>query len=277
LPIPQHDVKPLILLSPLYTENAMGFSTILLLGAAVFSTSLISGTFGMAGGMILMVILLQTMPLQTAFFFHAAIQLVSNGWRCFLWRRHIVWRALPFWAAGVATGLVAVALVGYAPGKAAVLLTLGAVPLLGLAVRRVVHLTVLNPVHAYFAAICLTFVHLTGGTVGALLDLLYNNTPLTRHQIVATKAFTQTCSHMLRLVYFGALLPLVARGAEWPKGVDIAVVPAMMVLSIAGTTFAAQILKRFDDDGFKRATRYIIAAVSVYCLARGLYMLGAGD
>jgi hypothetical protein len=227
----------------------------------------------MAGGMILMAVLLQLMPVQAAFFFHASVQLVSNGWRCFLWRKHIVWKALPYWAAGVAAGVALVACFSYSPGKETVLIMIGAVPLIGLGLRRIMTLSIMNPVQAFFAAIGLTFVHLTGGVVGALLDLLYNNTKLTRHQIVATKAFTQSASHILRLVYFGALLPLLTGAAGWPKELNPAILPMMMALSVVGTSTATLILKRFDDDGFKRATRYIIAAVSVYCLTRGILLL----
>jgi uncharacterized membrane protein YfcA len=255
----------------------MDISTILVLGFTVFCTGLISGTFGMAGGMVLMIVLLHFMPLETAFFFHASTQLVSNGWRCFMWRKHIVWRALPWWAAGVLTGLALVISVHYIPSKTTVLFMLGTIPLIGLGLRRWVTLSILKPAHAYFCAICLSFVHLTGGVVGALLDLLFNNTPLTRHQIISTKAFTQTCSHTLRLVYFGALLPLLGVGKGWPEGLNPAVLPLMMIMTVAGTSAAALALRLFDDDTFKRNSRYIIACISVYCLARAFAALWAGS
>jgi uncharacterized membrane protein YfcA len=93
-----------------------------MIAASVFITALISGTFGMAGGMIMMAVLLQLLPLQAAIFLHAAIQLVSNGWRCWLWRRHIVWRVLPVYGMGMLTGLVFVICVKYVPDKAMVLI-----------------------------------------------------------------------------------------------------------------------------------------------------------
>jgi hypothetical protein len=151
---------------------------------------------------------------------------------------------------------------------------IGAVPLLALAMQRVVTLTVYNPAHSYLAAVALTFVHMTGGVVGSLLDLLYNNTGLTRHQIVATKAFTQSASHFMRLTYFGALVPLLTGKGQWPEEISAGMMLMFIAISIAGTSTAAFILHRMSDGIFKRLSRYIIAAVSVYCLLRGFYMVG---
>jgi uncharacterized membrane protein YfcA len=67
----------------------------LTLAAAVLSTSFVSGIFGMAGGMILMGILLAIMPLATAMVLHGLTQMASNGWRAWLWREHVLWPVWP--------------------------------------------------------------------------------------------------------------------------------------------------------------------------------------
>jgi uncharacterized membrane protein YfcA len=194
-----------------------------LLALTVFLTAVISGTFGMAGGMILMFVLLLLMPVPAAMAIHACIQLVSNGWRCFLWRRHIVWRTLPFYALGVAVGF-------------------------GLVV-------------------------MTAGVVGPLLDVLYNNAPLTRKEIVSTKAFTQSSMHLLRLVYYGAFVSLARDGIQWPDGIGPAHMAVFVAASLAGTTLAARILHRLSDEGFKQASRYIIGLIGSVCLGQGVYLL----
>src|SRR2546423_5583453 len=56
------------------------------LGALMVGTAFLSGLFGMAGGMILIGVLLMLMPLPTAMVLHAITQMASNGWRAFLWR-----------------------------------------------------------------------------------------------------------------------------------------------------------------------------------------------
>ena len=55
-------------------------------------TALLSGVFGMAGGLILVGVLLVVMPLPQAMVLHAVTQMASNGWRALLWRQHIVWK-----------------------------------------------------------------------------------------------------------------------------------------------------------------------------------------
>ena len=54
------------------------------------ATAFLSGIFGMAGGLILMGVLLALMPVPAAMMLHGVTQLASNGWRAFLWRDHIV-------------------------------------------------------------------------------------------------------------------------------------------------------------------------------------------
>jgi len=59
----------------------ISLSLALTLAAAVLSTSFVSGIFGMAGGMILMGILLAIMPLAAAMVLHGLTQMAANGWR----------------------------------------------------------------------------------------------------------------------------------------------------------------------------------------------------
>src|SRR3977135_4407444 len=74
------------------------FYSILAVSAVV--TSFVSGILGMAGGMILMGILLAMMPLPAAMMLHGITQLASNAWRAFLWRSEVDWRIFRGYAGG---------------------------------------------------------------------------------------------------------------------------------------------------------------------------------
>src|SRR5213075_1784518 len=74
------------------SERPMTPLVIAALGLLMVATAFLSGLFGMAGGMILIGVLLALMPLPTAMVLHAITQMASNGWRAFLWRAHIRWR-----------------------------------------------------------------------------------------------------------------------------------------------------------------------------------------
>ena len=63
-----------------------------LLGLTVFATSFLAGIFGMAGGMILMAVLLAFMPVPQAMMLHGVTQVTSNLWRAVLWRAYVEWR-----------------------------------------------------------------------------------------------------------------------------------------------------------------------------------------
>src|SRR5437762_14291726 len=93
-------------------------------------TAFLSGIFGMAGGLILIGVLLVVFPLPTAMVLHAVTQMASNGWRAALWFRHIVWKSIAFYVAGcvVSVGLWSITL--YVPDKAEALLLLGLSPLI---------------------------------------------------------------------------------------------------------------------------------------------------
>lgn len=248
----------------------MSFAVIAFLALVVFATSLISGTFGMAGGMILMGVLLTLLPVAAAVTLQSAIQLVSNGWRCFLWRRHIVWHVLPWYICGIALGFALMVSVHYVPDKNLAFIMMGSVPLLTMALGRYSRLHIENPYHTVPAATLLTFVHMSAGVVGPLLDLLYINASLTRQQIISTKAFTQTIMHLVRLGYFGALIPLLSGKGGWPEDIALIWLPFLLGAAIAGNTAAAWFVHRMHDRHFKSISRVLIACISLYCLYQGI-------
>src|SRR5438045_9471925 len=75
------------------------------LGLLMVATAFLSGLFGMAGGLILIGVLLALMPLPAAMVLHALTQMASNGWRALLWRAHIPWGAVFGYLLGCALAL----------------------------------------------------------------------------------------------------------------------------------------------------------------------------
>src|SRR5438067_12298169 len=98
------------------------------LGALMVATAFLSGLFGMAGGMILIGVLLTLMPLPAAMVLHAVTQMASNGWRAFLWRRHIRWGPVSVYLIGCAVALAVWSITRYVPDKPIALLLLGVTP-----------------------------------------------------------------------------------------------------------------------------------------------------
>src|SRR5256884_3122670 len=72
----------------MFSEIRMTPLMIAALGLLMVATAFLSGLFGMAGGLILIGVLLTILPLPSAMVLHAITQMASNGWRAFLWRGH---------------------------------------------------------------------------------------------------------------------------------------------------------------------------------------------
>src|SRR3978361_1727173 len=106
------------------------------LGLLMVATAFLSGLFGMAGGLILIGVLLTLRPLPTAMVLHAITQMASNGWRAFLWRAHIRWRPVAVYLIGCALALGLWSLTRYVPDKPIALLLLGVTPFMRRGVAR---------------------------------------------------------------------------------------------------------------------------------------------
>lgn len=234
----------------------------------VFLTALLSGIFGMAGGIILMGFLLWMLPVGAAMVMHGAAQATANGYRAFLNRADIRWKLVGTYMFGALAALSLLSLIAFVPDKVTVFLLLGSVPFAAAALPKSWALDIEKPFASPLCGFVVTLLNLTAGVAGALLDVFFVRTALTRHQIVATKAVTQTLSHMLKLFYFGVLLHQTA-GSSLPLWIYVFVVP----VSILGTTAGKRLLDAMNDLQFKRWSQWITLAIGTVLLARGIALL----
>ena len=231
--------------------------------AAAFVTATVSGVLGMAGGLLLMGALLLVLPATTAFVAHGLLQLVSNGWRIVLHRRHLSGRIVGWYALGSVTAAALLAAVRYVPSKPLTYLFLGLVPLLVWLPQGLLRLDAARPAHAVAAGLAVTSVNLVAGVAGPLLDVFFVRTSLGRHAVVATKAATQVLSHTAKVVLYGAPV-LAGGGADLPALVLLLAVP----LSMLGTVVGGRLLDRLSDASFRTATRWVVSAVGVTYLVQ---------
>jgi uncharacterized membrane protein YfcA len=228
-------------------------------------TAFLSGIFGMAGGLILVGMLLVIMPLPDAMMLHGITQMASNGWRGLLWFRHVRWGSIGAYLAGCALALLVWSFWRYVPGKAVALLMLGVTPFL---VRLMPARFKPNPDRvvqgSIYGVICMTLLLLTG-VAGPLLDSFFLGGKLDRREIIATKAVCQIFGHAAKLFYFGAMIDQAAT-------VDPVVAVLAVLASMLGTTLAAKVLDRMSDKQFRKWSNRIITTVSGYFVAYGCYV-----
>ena len=142
----------------------MSLATAAFVLLAALVTATVPGVLGMAGGLLLMGALLLVLPAALAFVVHGLLQLVSNGWRALLHRRHIQWRVIAYYAVGSVVAAATLALVAYVPDKQITYLLLGLVPGLVWLPRSWLALDVTRPPQAVLAGL-LTALSGTGTSV----------------------------------------------------------------------------------------------------------------
>jgi uncharacterized membrane protein YfcA len=245
----------------------MPLSTLALIAATILVSSFLSGVFGMAGGMILLGILLIFMDVAPAMVLFGVIQMASNGWRAALWWRHvdfsIVWRFL----VGSTTVFLAMRTVAILPSKATLYLTLGLLPFAADFLPRRWNPDITRPGMPYIAGAIIIVLQLLAGVAGHILDVFFQRSHLDRKTIVGTKAVTQVMGHVYRILYFGSFEAAIDMSVPWWA------YAAAIGLAIAGTSLAATVLVRMTNDGFRMWSRRVTVGVSVTYLARGLWLV----
>lgn len=239
------------------------------LSAAVIGTSFLSGILGMAGGMILMGILLVLMPVNQAMVLHGITQLASNAWRAVLWRGSIDWRVLRGYALGAGLALLMFGWLQLSFSRPVVLIALGLTPFLAYLLPRDVQLNVDSRGHSFACGLASVSVQLLSGVSGPLLDQFFLRSGLNRKAVVATKAATQTLSHTAKIAYFGSLLAVGAGSAEWH------VAAALVACAIIGTSASRRVLEKISDADFRSWTRRTVLVVGALYLASGVWGLMA--
>jgi uncharacterized membrane protein YfcA len=236
------------------------------LGLLMVATAFLSGLFGMAGGMILIGVLLTFLPLPSAMVLHAITQMASNGWRAFLWRAHIRWRPVAVYLIGCALALGAWSIARYVPDKPIALLLLGITPFMARMTPKSIQP---NPDNvwqgSFYGFICMGLMLMTGVS-GPLMDTFFLGGKFGRKEVVATKATCQVASHCVKLVYFGGIIDQAAT-------LDPLLAAVAIAASMLGTTLARRILEAMSDHQFRTWANRLITAIACYYIGYGSWLL----
>ncbi|HEX4858631.1 MAG TPA: TSUP family transporter, partial [Usitatibacteraceae bacterium] len=181
--------------------NTLAVFTVI--AATVLITSFISGILGMAGGMILMAVLLALLPLPAAMMLHGITQMAANGWRAWLWRGHVDGRVFRGYAVGALAALTLFAVLQVVVSKPVAYILLGLTPFAARMLPAGWHLNVDRRGHPSACGFICTAVQLMAGVAGPLLDVFFVRSGMDRRGVVATKAITQAFGHLVKIAYFG--------------------------------------------------------------------------
>jgi uncharacterized membrane protein YfcA len=235
------------------------------LSLCAFGTAVLSGIFGMAGGILLMGVYATLLPVAAAMVLHGATQLFANGVRAVILWRHIYWSALRYYAVSALLTFFVLLQVRYVPNQLVVFLGIGLAPFVA-ALLPARYLDFARPHAALVCGVQVTALNLTAGAAGPLLDVAFVDTRLQKSQIVATKAISQVFSHTLKLAYFG---PLVS-GTEVPPQALLGILWATLL----GTWTGTRVLARLSDQRFRVLSRYIVYGIGLLYLCKAAWIYG---
>jgi uncharacterized membrane protein YfcA len=247
----------------------MSLTILALIGATIIVSSFLSGVFGMAGGMVLLGVLLVFLDVTAGMILFSIIQFFANGWRAAQWWGFVRWRIFWFYCLGAAVAFAVLRLVEFVPDKALVYLLLGLMPFLVELVPVRLRPNIEWRGVPFITGTLTTVVQFMAGVGGLFLDLFFQKSMLDRKTTLATKAVTQTASHVLRAVYFFSLGSMGDAIGIWP-------ILGAIALAIFGTALAPYVIERMSDHGFRQWTRAIILAISSVYLVRAVWLFWHG-
>jgi uncharacterized protein len=241
------------------------------IAVSVLVTSFISGILGMAGGMILMGVLLALLSLPAAMMLHGITQMASNGARAWLWRRNVDWRIFRGYALGALFAAAAFVLVQFIVSKAVAYILLGLTPFVSFALPKRLALNVDAPAHPALCGVTCMGMQLLSGVSGPLLDVFFVRSRLDRRGVVATKAMSQTLGHFIKIVYFGGLSVMSSGGIAGELSLPL--MAACVLLAFTGTTLSKRVLDKMSDANFRWWTQWTVMVMGVIYLGSGVWLL----
>lgn len=228
-------------------------------------SSVVSGVMGLAGGMLLLAVLLLFLDPLVAIPVHGVVQLVSNASRAWFQRRHVRWDAVwrfawPLLPAGAA-GLHLLRTVPADGGRlligAFVLVATWTPGWLGFGSRSG------DPRRALaWGGALVGFASTSVGATGPLLAPFILALELGTQATVGTLAACQIFQHLSKVALFGAsgfdfgefALPLVG----------------LCAASVAGSAIGARLLDRVPERAFRRAVRLLLTALALVLAGEGI-------
>src|SRR3954454_14294473 len=219
-------------------------AALVIIGGTIVVSSFISGVFGMAGGMVLLGVLLVYFDVATGMLLFSIIQLTANGWRSLHWRQYVLWPIFAWYVAGALVSVAGGRTIASVPDKAVVYILLGLMPFAVEALPASLRPNIEWRGVPFITGVLTTVIQFVAGVGGLFLDIFFNKSRLDRKTTNATKAITQSFSHVLRGGYFGSFASF--------HELQFHVWGPAIVLALVGAICAPFVVERMTDDGFRR-------------------------
>lgn len=220
-------------------------------------TSLMTATLGIGGGVLLLVVMAQLVPIAALIPVHGLVQLGSNGNRALMTRRHIDWSLCRRFLFGGLLGALLASLVVVQLPLELIQLAVGGFILWMVWGAKPAAKT-LTPIKTLLAGGLTTFLSMFVGATGPLVAAFVHRHSHDKMQTVATFATAMTGQHLLKGVVFSVVgfsfvdwLPLIA---------------AMILSGMLGTWIGLNLLRRVSSVWFNRLFRVVVTLLALRLL-----------
>ncbi|MHB1109199.1 MAG: sulfite exporter TauE/SafE family protein [Devosia sp.] len=229
--------------------------------ALSFITSLITATFSLGGGTLMVAVLALVFPPAVVVPLHGAIQLGSNAGRALVQRAHVQWSFVLWISLGAVIGTV----VG---GQFATLLP---ETLFQIAIGGFVLVTTWlpqpkivgrSPAAQFIGGAVISAVSMVVGATGPLVAIFIKGLA-DRRQLIATHAMLMTLQNIFKIAVFMALgfafaayLPLIA---------------AMIATGFLGTAIGSRLLVKVPESAFRWGFKIVLTLVALDILREAVF------
>jgi uncharacterized membrane protein YfcA len=227
------------------------------LGLMAFFTSAMTSVVGSGGGTILIAILLQFMPPVAAIPVHGVVQLASNVWRTWLFRRHMAWRLIWRFALLVPAGIAVGLWLFQGMSKETVQILIGCFIIVTLFTRQIGRLRDKDlPLWAFVPmGFIVGVLNMIVGVVAPVIGVLMIRKELSKESYVGTLGFFGLLTNLFKLVGFTLVgFSFVEYGPAM-----LAMVPAVLL----GTSFGKHLLGRLSERLFMILFKIILVALAL--------------
>ena len=243
---------------------AVDLVTALALMGLSFVTSLITATFSLGGGSLMISAMALILPPMVVVPVHGCIQLGSNVGRAWVQRAHIQWNYILWISLGALVGSIVGGRLAFVLPERWFTLAIGAFVLVTTWLPTPRALTESRAVQFVGGSI-VSAVSMVVGAAGPLLAAFVRGIA-DRRQLVATHAMLNSLQHAIKIAVFAAM------GFVFRDYVPLILL--MVAAGFVGTTVGSRLLTRVPERVFRLTFRLLLSAVALGLMRKGLTSAG---
>lgn len=237
-----------------WLPDGLSFIDLALLVSLSSFTSMMTAAVGIGGGVLLLAVMAQIVPVQALIPVHGLVQLGSNGNRAYLTRQHIDWKMSRLFILGAVIGAVISAWIVVQLPLDIIRLSI-AFFILFLVWGPKPKALILSNSKLVFAGAVTTVISAFVGATGPLVAAFIHRQNMGKLPTVATFAACMSFQHMLKAVVF---ITVGFAFQDW-----ILVILLMIASGALGTWIGLHLLKSLSVEVFKQLFRWVVTLLAL--------------